>query len=571
MKPKAPNLETILLVLVSGGLFAISPPGLQLKLFNFFHHSSTWGKHADGLSQVFILYGAVLLVIAILSYIYWLQGISLISLVWRHSKKVFSILREETIPHIQSSLYSKGESTWIFLALIIGIAIRAYFLAQPIRYDEAYTFLEFTKQGFMNLFYYPLPNNHVLHTLLVKISTLIWGNSPVAIRLPAFLAGIASIPLIFFLSHSLKKSGIFAAISVSVFPYLILYSTIARGYSLLVLLTIALACTGVQILKRAPTARGAALLSLIAALGMLTMPSMLFPIAGIYCWLFVSFLIKGYKLRLVLTKFVLPCSLFTSIFTSILYSPVILASNGIESIISNKYVRSKPWPAFIGRVLPHFQATVGDFTRDIPAVVLFICIALAILGLIESFRKREWLLLLLLPMVLLGSAVIFFIQHAIPFARTWIYFIPFILIYLDSGFTFIVELLSGRIRFFVTVILFAAGTCAGISLVSRDAIAKYPDTGSFPEARAVVNFLEPIMNSNDLVYEKTPADYPTYFYFWAFDGNEHNGNINITPRNTFYIVEKSWYSIKDLTDNPVKKLLDLGDAAVYQAVDAGNK
>jgi hypothetical protein len=571
MKSKGFNLETILLLLISIGLFAISPPKAHLRLLNFVHHSSTWGKYADGMSQVFILYGMVLLILAILSYLSWLHGITLISQVSRLTKDVFSLLRNEIIPSIHSSFASKAETIWILLALIMGIGIRAYFLAQPIRYDEAFTFLKFTNQGFINLFYYPLPNNHVLYTLLIKTSTLVWGNSPAAIRLPAFLAGIGSIPLIFCLSRSLRKSGIFASISVSVFPYLILYSTIARGYSLLVLLTIALAYVGVQISTREPSAIGAALLSLIAALGMLTIPSMLFPIAGIYCWLFVLFLIKGHKLRFVLSKFVVPCSLFTVIFTIILYTPVILASNGIESIIANKYVQSQPWSEFIGQVLPHFQATIGDFIRDIPVVVLFICITLAIVGIYDSVRKRDWPSLLLLPTILLGSAVIFFIQHAIPFARTWIYIIPFILLYIDSGFTFIVEILSHRIRFIVTVLLFAAGTFAAISLISKDAIAKYPDTGSFPEAQMVVNYLEPIMKSNDLVYEKTPADYPTYFYLWSYDRNEHNGNINIKPRNTFYIVEKSMYSIKDMTDGPVKKLLDIGDMALYEAVNVEDK
>jgi hypothetical protein len=204
-------------------------------------------------------------------------------------------------------------------------------------------------------------------------------------------------------------------------------------------------------------------------------------------------------------------------------------------------------------------------------VVLVIGIILGIVGIYDSVTKQDWPLLLLLPMILLGSAVIFFIEHAIPFARTWIYIIPFIVLYIDSGFTFIIEILSYKIRLFVTLLLFIAGTFATISLISKDAIAKYPDTGSFPEAQMVVNYLEPIMNSNDLVYEKTPANYPTYSYLWSFDRNEHNGNINIKPRNTFYIVEKSMYSIQDMTENPVKKLLDIGDTAVYQAVNVEDK
>src|SRR5205807_1142091 len=44
---------------------------------------------------------------------------------------------------------------------------------------------------------YTLPNNHVFHTLLVSVSTFLFGDHPWAIRLPAFLAGVAMIPLAF--------------------------------------------------------------------------------------------------------------------------------------------------------------------------------------------------------------------------------------------------------------------------------------------------------------------------------------------------------------------------------------
>ena len=568
MKRRVPKIETILLFLLSCGLFVISPPSIHLRLLNLLKRSQHWGEYANGLSLVLVLYGIVLLVFAILSYLSSLNGITLISEVKRISKDVFSVIRKEIIPSIQCCFASKYETIWLMIALMIGVGTAGYFLSQPMRYDESYTFLSFVNRGFINLFYYPLPNNHVMNTLLVKASTLIWGNYPVSIRLPAFLAGIGSIPLIFCLCRSLKKSGIFASIAVSVFPYLILYSSMARGYSFLVLLTIALAFIGVQISKREPTLAGSILLSSIAALGMLTMPSMLFPIAGIYCWLFCLFLLKRYAFRIILTKFVAPCSLFTIFFTIILYTPVILASNGIESIVANRSVKSNSWPEFIRQVLPHFQATVSDLFRDIPVVVIFICIALVILGIYDSARKRDWRSLLILPMILLGSAVVFFGKHAIPFSRTWIYIIPFILLYVDFGFTYIIEIIPHNFRPFLIVLLFTAGTFAAISLISRDTIAKYPDTGSFPEAQMVVNYLEPIMHSSDLVIEKVPADYPTLFYLWYYDGNKHiNGNKNNEPRKTYFVVKKSRYSISDMTDEPVIKLLDIGDMALYQKVD----
>ena len=59
------------------------------------------------------------------------------------------------------------------------------------RYDESVSFLIFVKETISRAFYYPVPNNHVLNTLLEKLSCAVVGTSPVAIRLPAFIAGVA--------------------------------------------------------------------------------------------------------------------------------------------------------------------------------------------------------------------------------------------------------------------------------------------------------------------------------------------------------------------------------------------
>jgi len=197
----------------------------------------------------------------------------------------------------------------------------------------------------------------------------------------------------------------------------------------------------------------------------------------------------------------------------ILYTPVIIVSNGVESIVANDYVLSQPWPEFMRQVIPHVQATISDFFRNVPALVLILCFILIMAGIYASVRKRDWAALLILPMIFLGSAIIFFIQHAIPYPRTWIYFIPLILLYVDSGLTYINESISHKIRLLVTALIFSAGALAALTLISTDAITKYPDTGTFPEARMVVNFLEPRMKSNDLVIGKTPADFPTFYYY----------------------------------------------------------
>ncbi len=74
MKLKVPNLETIILLVMSSGFFAISPPGIQLKLLNLAYHSPAWEKHSDGFFQVLVFYGIVLLILAIMSYLFFIEG-----------------------------------------------------------------------------------------------------------------------------------------------------------------------------------------------------------------------------------------------------------------------------------------------------------------------------------------------------------------------------------------------------------------------------------------------------------------------------------------------------------------
>src|SRR5271166_4004898 len=56
-------------------------------------------------------------------------------------------------------------------------ALRIPLLTQPMRYDEAVTHLEYSSRPFyVALSFYSTPNNHVFHTLLVRLAYLGLGN-----------------------------------------------------------------------------------------------------------------------------------------------------------------------------------------------------------------------------------------------------------------------------------------------------------------------------------------------------------------------------------------------------------
>lgn len=97
------------------------------------------------------------------------------------------------------------------------------------------------------LFYYKKPNNHVLHSILARLSWSTWkslapGNSwhvrEWVIRVPAFLAGLGAIvSLALLLRHLVSaRAGLLAAWLLAIHPWHIRYTSEARGYSLVLFL-----------------------------------------------------------------------------------------------------------------------------------------------------------------------------------------------------------------------------------------------------------------------------------------------------------------------------------------------
>ena len=112
------------------------------------------------------------------------------------------------------------------MKILIGFILRLIHISQPIKGDEAATFLSYVEPiNPLRVFVYTYPNNHIFHTFLVKISTLFFGNNLIAIRLPAFLASLGIIYLTYAICKKFEQNGIFAAINASIWPYLIAYAT----------------------------------------------------------------------------------------------------------------------------------------------------------------------------------------------------------------------------------------------------------------------------------------------------------------------------------------------------------
>lgn len=128
-------------------------------------------------------------------------------------------------------------TVWIFMLTSFAYSVlRAYRL--PISYDEAVTFEHFIwrKKSFFEILTYSVPtaNNHVLNTLLMKLSVSWFGVSEFTLRIPAlaghalYMAGMYLLMRLLFKRYLLVLSSALCLFH----PYLLNFFSMARGYAL---------------------------------------------------------------------------------------------------------------------------------------------------------------------------------------------------------------------------------------------------------------------------------------------------------------------------------------------------
>ena len=142
---------------------------------------------------------------------------------------------------------SLGESPNARVALLVGAVVVAAGLRLPalgssLGHDEAYTLEAFASQPYERIVTsYAAPNNHILHSVLVRAAVQLSGARSWTARLPAYIAGVLAVPLMYALARTLfatSTAGLIAAWLLAMMPAHISYSQVARGYSLSILLSI---------------------------------------------------------------------------------------------------------------------------------------------------------------------------------------------------------------------------------------------------------------------------------------------------------------------------------------------
>jgi mannosyltransferase len=174
---------------------------------------------------------------------------------------------------VETAAVPSRELWHVFGLILVAICLRATRLGESLWYDEIAAWLAFGTHGpgaIVGNFFEP--SNHVAHTLATWASVVFlgtWTDSfEIALRLPAFLASLASVAAVYALARRALGPGgaLIAAALVAVWPVSVLEGAEARGYSMMILAA-ALSSWLVVAMQERESAWGWCLYALICALG----------------------------------------------------------------------------------------------------------------------------------------------------------------------------------------------------------------------------------------------------------------------------------------------------------------
>lgn len=407
-----------------------------------------------------------------------------------------------------------------FIAAIAGITAvaaisRLAFLGEPMRYDEAYTFMRFASRSLLVVLSdYRFPNNHVLHTLGVWLAYHLFGDAPWALRLPAFFAGILMIPAWSMAAARFynRQTAVITAGLLSASPILIAYSANARGYTMLgalFALTLGLA----NIISARNFLAAWLALAIVAALGFYTIPIMLLPFGLTITWLLLSHaaqpchgaaFFRNMGVSLALTAFL----------TAILYAPIFIASDATPPL---QNAMPLTWPEFFEQFTHSAQAVWEEWNAGLPLIMSAgLAIGFLVALFMRTHRTRARVSLITAVMAWCLPVVIAqMLSRVVFFPRLWLFLLPLYFMAASSGISALLDALlkpnlseseSPRYLFIFFLVLMFNGYVMSAKIPSRfDNAAR--------DAEQVVLGMKNLLAPGDRILTGVPLGSPLWYYF----------------------------------------------------------
>jgi hypothetical protein len=312
-----------------------------------------------------------------------------------------------------------------------GAAVRVAFVGPPIRYDEAFTFLQYASQPWRTIVSdYGFANNHILHTLEVHLAWRLLGDAPEVLRIPALVAGVLLVPAVYVLGRLVydRAAALWGAALVAGSSVLIQYSVNARGYSTGMLMVV-VAVAAATWAARTGATWAWVLLGVSSVLAVYSIPTMAGGIAVAFVWcVVVAWGTPELRDRM---KWMLASGVAATVVGALLYLPTrgdagwSAASSfgvrgsgekvGLVERIWDQWIDGLPWPvyvllaaAFVVGVVVHRRLARDPVPLGVVAIVVTLVAGIV---LPQSPLPRTYLFLLPFLLLTAGAGLAWAIAH----------------------------------------------------------------------------------------------------------------------------------------------------------------
>ena len=341
--------------------------------------------------------------------------------------------------------YPRFSPTFLLFALILlGGVLRAYQLDRTLGgFDENHylIFFGFTSLKEIATSYFNA-SNHVFHTILVRLMMSTFGeDSEIAIRFPSFAAGIACLGMIYKLAELIFNSSAIArmALLIAVIsPTHILYSQTARGYSLMMFLSVSLVYATLKILENKHLTQWGVVAVIAGFLSVYTLPTNIYFIFSLACWVFLVLFIpkwsSGFDYQSYVRKRICIAFLvifgFTALFTLLVYLPLLdemveVAKYDINYAQNEYGLKQNPILGVFLQVLP--QSVLLIFKNP-----LHWFLPVLVIGVFSGKTSRTSYRLLP-PCVLFIPLILILLTGVSGYPRNYLFNLPVLIIFMAGG------------------------------------------------------------------------------------------------------------------------------------------
>ena len=408
----------------------------------------------------------------------------------------------------EMGVLASPENRWALIALslitVAGVVMRILRLDDPIRFDEAYTFNVHASTPFFNLISdYTTPNNHVFHSVMVRCSYLLFGDLPLALRLPALAAGIAVIPATFWWARRVfgNVPAILASALAAGAPSLIGYSANARGYTMVTLSLLVVFILAIG-LREKRNLFAWTLFIIVLTSGFFTVPVMLYGACVVGVWLLVS--AEGTR-RWGMVLELSVAAVGVTLLTCALYTPIAVRV-GVAAIVANPFVRTLSMDIFLNGIPDLVVGVFRSWVYPSPLLLILLGALAASMvapGPLGVQSRRLHIALWITVTVIIG------VQRVLPYTRVFVPLFPLMYGLAAVGLTMIVQRIGHGTHAFSRKL-----TVGGLALlaVCVPSATRNAEPEVFDDLPAIIAELKPMLGENDVIAVTIPLSEPLRYH-----------------------------------------------------------